>query len=112
EARKVVSKKVDILCNDLITAYGDLSKQFEQTRTQDSFQTFVKEARDLEQMLCHTMDWLLRQMGYCNIAIYLAADRDDMQLGAYMKYKIPGEDHLTDAMRNHLVPMILRENVV
>jgi FixJ family two-component response regulator len=33
EARRLVSKKVDLLCNDLITAYGELSKQLDVVRT-------------------------------------------------------------------------------
>ena len=35
EARRLVSKKVDLLCNDLITAYGELSKQLDVVRVQD-----------------------------------------------------------------------------
>ena len=37
EARKVVAKKVDLLCNDLINAYGDLSRQLDTVRISESF---------------------------------------------------------------------------
>jgi DNA-binding NtrC family response regulator len=37
EARRLVSKKVDLLCNDLITAYGELSRQLDVVRVQESF---------------------------------------------------------------------------
>ena len=99
-ARRMVSKKVDLLCNDLVTAYGELSRQLDAVRTQEGFRKLLDEANDLEQMLCHAMDWLLRQIGYSNVAIWLAGDDAEYQLGAYMKYTIPGEPPLTDAMKN------------
>jgi ActR/RegA family two-component response regulator len=111
EARKVVAKKVDLLCNDLINAYGDLSRQLDTVRISESFRGAIHSADDLEQMLCHAMDWLLRQMGYANVAIWLAAE-PGFQLGAYMKYTIPGEPALIEAMRQTLVPMVMRDGLV
>src|SRR3954453_24071447 len=110
DARKMVSKKVDLLCNDLISAYGELSKQLDLVRVQESYKHYLSEAKDLEQLLCHTMDWLLRQIGYANIAVWLAGDEDDFQLGAYMKYTIPGGQKLTAAMRTGLEKVGVREN--
>lgn len=112
EARKVVSRKVDLLCNDLITAYGELSRQLDVVRIQEGFRRYITETRDLEQMLCHTMDWLLRQLGYSNVAIWLAADDQDFQLGAYMKYTIPGEAPLCQAMRDGVVRSTLKQGLV
>ncbi len=112
QARRTVSKKVDLLCNDLITAYGELSRQLDTVRTQESFRKTLAEAKDLEQLLCHAMDWMLRQMGYSNVAIWLAGEENDFQLGAYMKYTIPGEPKLTEAMKNGIVPIVNREAFV
>ncbi|HSI32742.1 MAG: response regulator [Phycisphaerae bacterium] len=112
DARKTVSKKVDLLCNDLINAYGELSKQLDLVRVQESYKHVLNDARDLEQLLCHTMDWVLRQLGYANIAVWLAGDDDTFQLGAYMKYTVPGEQALTDALRKGIVPLALKENLV
>ena len=112
DARKTVSKKVDILCNDLISAYGELSRQLDLVRVQEGFNRSLREARDLEQLLCHTMDWMLRQFGYSNIAVWLAGDEDEFQLGAYMKYTIPGESRLTDALRQGLVKLAARDGLV
>ncbi|MGB7157650.1 MAG: response regulator [Tepidisphaeraceae bacterium] len=109
EARRLVSKKVDLLCNDLITAYGDLSKQLDAVRTQEGFRKLLAEAKDLEQLLCHAMDWMLRQLGYSNVAVWLASEDSAFQLGAYMKYTTPGQPALTEAMRTGLVPMVNRE---
>jgi FixJ family two-component response regulator len=106
EARRTVTKKVDLLCNDLISAYGELSKQLDMVRVQEGFKNFLGDGKDLEQLLCHTMDYVMRQMGYCNIAIWLAGEQQhDFQLGAYMKYTIAGDDDLTAAMKNGIVKL-------
>ncbi|MDP9174278.1 MAG: response regulator [Planctomycetota bacterium] len=111
EARRVVTKKVDLLCNDLVSAYGDLSRQLDTVRTTESFRGAIHSANDLEQMLCHAMDWMLRQIGYANVAVWLAAE-PGFQLGAYMKYTIPGEPDLVDAMRMGLLPLVTRNGIV
>jgi FixJ family two-component response regulator len=108
-ARKTVSKKVDLLCNDLISAYGELSKQLDNVRVQESFRNCLMQSQDLEQMLCHAMDWMLRQIGYSNVAIWLATETGELQLGAYMKYTIAGEEHITDALLQTLVPQLVEE---
>ena len=113
DARKVVTKKVDLLCNDLITAYGELSRQLDMVRAQEGYKNAMGEAKDLEQLLCHSMDYLMRQMGYCNIAIWLAGDKpQEFQLGAYMKYTIAGETDLTDAMKVGVVKLADREGFI
>jgi DNA-binding response OmpR family regulator len=111
-SRHTVTKKVDLLCNDLISAYGELSRQMEDVRNQEAFRKLMHEAADLEQLLCHAMDWILKRAGFCNVAIWLAADDSDFQLGAYMKYTITGEPALTDAIKKSLLPLISREGFV
>ncbi len=109
EARRIVGQQVDLLCNDLIGAYGHLARQLNDMRHQEGFRGYIGRTQDLEQMLCHTMDWLLRQLGYCNVAIWLACDDQDFQLGAYMKHTLPGEQAMTDAMKEGLVHRTLRQ---
>ncbi len=111
-ARHLVSKKVDILCNDLVGAYGDLARQFEEVRIRENFRKTVGASADLEQMLCHSMDWLLKQCGYTNIAIFLAGDDGIFDLGAYMKYTIPGSKMLTDALCHGTLEQAVREDFV
>jgi hypothetical protein len=112
DARKIVTKKVDLLCNDLIVAYGELSRQLDLVRTQEGFKNFLGDVKDLEQLLCHAMDYLMRQMGYSNIAIWLGGEATDFQLGAYMKYTIAGDKDLTQAMHQGVVPLASREGVL
>src|SRR5207237_1863276 len=57
------------------------------------------------------MDWILRELGYCNVAVWLA-DENEYQLGAYMKYTIAGEVQLTEAMRDGVLPMAVREGLL
>jgi len=111
-ARRVISKKVDLLCNDLVSAYGDVSRQLEDVRTREGFRKYVAGAKDLEQLLCHAMDWLLRQVGYSNVAVWLASEEGDYQLGAYMKYTIAGEPILTDALRRVVLPGAPADGIV
>jgi FixJ family two-component response regulator len=111
-SRRMVTKKVDLLCNDLVSAYGELSRQFDDVRHQESFRKLLKEAADLEQLLCHAMDWLLRNAGYCNVAVWLASEDEGYQLGAYMKYTIAGEPALTDSMKNGIVPIAVKDGFV
>jgi signal transduction histidine kinase/FixJ family two-component response regulator len=110
--RRTITKKVDILCNDLVSAYGELSKQVDHVRIQDGFRKAITRAKDLEQLLCHAMDWMLRHVGYCNVAVWLASDQQQFELGAYMKYTIPGDKELTESMRHGMLPLITRENMV
>jgi len=112
ESRRIISKKVDLLCNDLVSAYGELSRQLDGVRTQEGFRKYVANAQDLEQLLCHSMDWMLRQMGYANVAIWLSAEDGEFQLGAYMKYTVAGESMLTDAMKRVLLPRVVRDGLV
>jgi FixJ family two-component response regulator len=109
-ARRLVSKKVDLLCNDLVSAYGELSKQLDVVRTQEAFRKTIEQSKDLEQLLCHTMDWLLRQVGYANVALWLAGeDGAEFQLGAYMKYTIAGDEPVINAMKNGLLETTVRD---
>jgi FixJ family two-component response regulator len=112
ESRRIISKKVDLLCNDLVSAYGELSRQLDGVRTQEGFRKYIASAKDLEQLLCHSMDWMLRQMGYSNVAVWLSAEDGEFQLGAYMKYTVPGETMLTDALKRVLLPRVARDGFV
>ncbi len=111
-ARKLITRKVDLLCNDLIGAYGELSKNVDKVRLQQGFHQAINGADGLEQLLCHAMDWLLRQMGYCNIGIWLAAGDNNLQLGAYMKYTIPSDPQLVEAVQGNLLRAAARRGFV
>lgn len=108
-ARKKISQKVDILCNDLVSAYGELSKQMDVVRTQEGFRKTIEPAADLEQLICQAMDWLMRQTGYSNVAVWLTGEDGGYQLGAYMKYTVPGDDAVSAALRRVILPLAARD---
>lgn len=112
KARHTVSQKVDILCNDLVHAYGEIAAQLNDVRSGESFRKTVESAADLEQMLCHAMDWLLKEAGYSNIAIWLAGDDQQYELGAYMKYTLAGEKKVIEALKGSLLQPTIREGFV
>jgi hypothetical protein len=105
-ARRAVGRKVDLLCIDLVGAYGELSKQMEQVRVGEHLRELLASSADLEQMLCHLMDWLLRELGNCNIAIFLTDDEDRSELAAYMKYTILGDDATTRELIDRVIPRV------
>lgn len=109
KARRTVSKKVDLLCNDLVSAYGEVSQQMQNVRVQESFRRTIEQSQDLEQLLCHGMDWLLKEAGYSNIAIWLSGDENNFELGAYMKYTIVGDAKVTSALHSAVVHATARE---
>ena len=112
-ARRLVSQKVDLLCNDLIGAYTDLAKQVDDVRTAEGFRKHIAAAgEDLEQLLCHTMDWLLRELGPANVGLWLASDDGVFQLGAYMKHTVAGGDDVVEAMRLAVLPQAARDGML
>ena len=111
-ARRQVGRRVDVLCTDLVGAYGELAKQMDELRLRQELLDNLDHARDVEQLLCRKMDWLLRRLGHCNIAVYLANDENGLELGAYMKYTTPGERPLTDALADNLARVVQARGTV
>jgi len=111
DSRRMVNKKVDLLCNDLVTAYAELARQLEEVRTTESFRAGITQSKNLEQLLRHTLDWLLRQMGYANAAIWLASDEGPQQ-NAYMKCTIACTPQLVEAMRTGIIPRIMHDELI
>lgn len=119
DARRTVARKVDLLCNDLVGAYGELSRMMDQLRIGEDFRKVCDRAEGLEQLLCHTMDWLMRRCGYANIAVFLATEEApesaggaNFQLGAYVKYTVPSSPDLVDALRDGVVRRATQEGFV
>jgi DNA-binding response OmpR family regulator len=112
EARRQVGKKVDLLCNDLVAAYGELTRQMDSVRIQEDFRKCLAETHDLEQLLCHAMDWIMRHLGYSNFAIWLAADDANYELGAYIKYTIASDENMIASMKEGILQQALRHGTV
>ena len=111
-ARRAVSQQVDTLCHDFVDGYGEVARQVEEARQATHLRHLVEGAADLEQLLCHTMDWLLRHAGHCNIAIFLDDDEGRPELGAYMKHTVAGEPPVVEWLTEAVLPKIGEDGVV
>src|SRR5437762_2934735 len=101
EARRALaSQDVQLLVADV--------KQPDVVRTQEGFRKTIEPAADLEQLICHAMDWMMRQTGYSNVAVWLTGEDGGYQLGAYMKYTIPGDEAVSAALRRVILPLAAR----
>jgi hypothetical protein len=78
---------------------------------QNELTNVLKLSRDIEQLLCDAMNWLLENVGYANISIWLAGGLGDQMLpGAYMKYDISGEKELVSKIYTALTKAHVADN--
>ena len=85
-ARDEVAKQVDILCNDLVTAYQDLADQMHQVVQTNEYSSLIGTDLDLESLLRRTLEYMLDKVGPTNAAVYLPANDEDYSLGGYVNY--------------------------
>lgn len=108
QAREEVTQQVDILCNDLVSAYQELATQVQGVTQVNEFTTLVKNELDLEQILRKTLEYLLQKAGPTNAAVFLPAAGDEYALGGYVNYDCTKEsaDLLLEHMADVLAPKI------
>lgn len=107
-AREEVSKQVDVLCNDLVTAYQELACQMQNVVQTSEFDGVVKDELDLEVLLRKTLEHLMAKLGPANAAIFLPATMDEYSLGGYVNYDCTKEaaDMLLEQLADSLAPRI------
>ncbi|MEM7627310.1 MAG: response regulator [Planctomycetota bacterium] len=107
-ARVEVSKQVDILCNDLVTAYQELACQMQNVVQTSEYSGLVKDELDLEALLRITLEHLMAKLGPSNAAIFLPATMDEYSLGGYVNYDCTSEsaDLLLEHLADTLAPRI------
>jgi DNA-binding NarL/FixJ family response regulator len=107
-ARIEVSKQVDILCNDLVTAYQELACQMQHAVQSTEYASQVKDELDLEALLRRTLEHLMAKLGPANAAIFLPAAHDEYSLGGYVNYDCTKEsaDLLLEQLGDRLAPRI------
>lgn len=111
QARHDVSRRVDVLCSDLVNAYQELATQVNEpvpaeaaAKTPEGYGDLVKHELDLENVLRVTLEHLLAKLGPSNAAIFLPATMDEYSLGGYVNYDCAPEaseillDHLADTL--------------
>ncbi len=109
-AREEVSREVDTLCQDLVSAYQTIAGRVEGEAEsppepeRDEYTALVHGELDVERLLRTTLEYVLARTGPINAAIFLPTGSDDYSLGAYVNYDIP-KSH-ADVMLDHLADVI------
>lgn len=86
EARQEITQQVDVLCNDLVTAYQELATQMQQVVQTSEYTAIVRKELDLEQLLRRTLEHVLEKAGATNAALFLPSSMDEYSLGGYINY--------------------------
>ena len=107
-ARIEVSEQVDLLCNDLVTAYQELACQMQNANQTGEFTSVVEDELDLETLLRKTLEHLILKVGPSNAAIFLPATLDEYSLGGYVNYDCDKTtvDGLLDTLADTLAPRV------
>jgi len=103
-AHEDVTRQVDILCNDLVTAYQELANQFSQVSETRGYSQMIENELDLELILRKTLEHLLAKFGPTNGAIFLPTMADEYTLGGYVNYDCSAES--ADVLLEHLANVV------
>ncbi|GJM18449.1 MAG: hypothetical protein DHS20C14_06620 [Phycisphaeraceae bacterium] len=104
DAREEVSDHVGSLCNELTTAYQDLSAQIGDASLASELNSLLRQELDIESLLRTLLEFMLAKMGATNAGVFLPSSSGDFSLGAYVNHDQPREsseilfDHLADAV--------------
>ena len=104
DARLEVSEQVDVLCNDLVTAYQELAVQMQNLTTTAGYQQVVEDELDLEAVLRKTLEFIVQQAGPCNAAVFLPSSADEYALGGYVNYDCTKQS--ADMLLEHLADVL------
>jgi FixJ family two-component response regulator len=108
DARLEVTDQVDVLCNDLVTAYQELAVQVQNVTQSAGYREAVGEELDLEIVLRKTLEYIVQQAGPCNAAVFLPSSADEFSLGGYVNYDCTKEsaDMLLEHLADVLAPVV------
>ena len=105
--RREMFDQIGTMCDDLVTAYGELSEQIDVLDVLHEFQSLVRRELDVEALLRTVLEYLLAKGGPMNAAIFLPDTYGDFSLGAYVNYDCPRDTG--EAMLDHLADVVPAE---
>jgi len=85
-ARHEVTQQVDILCNDLVTAYQELAGQMQALELTSDLRTTLNDELDLEQTMRRVLEFVIQRVGPTNAVIFLPSAEDGYSVGGYVNY--------------------------
>lgn len=104
DARLEVTEQVDVLCNDLVTAYQELAVQVQNVTQTAGYRDAIGQELDLEVVLRKTLEYIVQQAGPCNAAIFLPSSADEFSLGGYVNYDCTKDS--ADMLLEHLADVL------
>ncbi len=104
QMREEVTQQVDILCNDLVSAYQELATQMTNVSQTSEFGAIIKDELDLEKVLRRTLEFLVNKAGPTNAAIFLPSSLDEYTLGGYVNYDCDADS--ADVLLEHLADIV------
>ena len=114
DARHEISHQVDDLCNDLVTAYRDMSEQMNEVAMTTEFRTLLKQELDVEELLRTMLEYVLSKIGPTNAAVFLPDTAGQYSLGAYVNYDCPRDSMslLLDYLCQAICPQMAGESQI
>jgi DNA-binding response OmpR family regulator len=100
QARHEVTQQVDILCNDLVTAYQELAGQMKHVQITTQFKASIEQELDLEQLLRRVLEFVLQQVGPTNAVIFMPSPSGGFTTGGYINYSF--DKQTADVLLSHL----------
>lgn len=94
ESRDEMSEQVDVLCNDLASAYRSMRDQMSDAVLVSEFKTLISQELDVEDMLRTALEYMLRRLGPTNAVVYLPEAPGRFGIGAYVNYDMTDQDPL------------------
>ena len=104
QARIQVTQQVDVLCNDLVTAYQELAGQMQQVVVASEFGASIRGELDLEELLRKTLEFVLAKTGPTNAAIFLPSQDQEYTVGAYVNYDMAPD--AAEVLLQHLADVV------
>ncbi len=104
EARNDVTQQVGTMCDDLVEAYAELTREMAQVRLSSEFGAIIRQELDLEDLLRTVLEFMLAKVGSTNTAVYLPASAGEYSLSAYVNYDCPRESG--ELMMEHLADVV------
>lgn len=93
KARHQVTQQVDVLCNDLVSAYQELAEQMKHVQTATQFKTIIEQELELEPLLRTTLQYILKASGPANVVLFLpgagaGSVPGEQSVGGYVNYSM------------------------
>ncbi len=110
-SRHDITQQVDILCNDLVTAYQELASQMHHVETTTELRAMLQNELDLEQLLRRTMEYMLDKAGPTNVVVFLPSHEGGYTVGGYVNYSCDKESSqvLLQHLAETVAPRIAQE---